>query len=257
MEMTQNSDVVAAALRHIGPPADSNPVGWPSTNLVDAIAGVMVNLLVTQAAEFGNTEMVYLHVWAENPQVAGEFCQAMFQSLTEQFRKVRRVRADSVIAELTHNRNFATEHLEAVTSRLHEIEVKFAAALDELRNLSDSISREGTNRPALEETNRERRAAESLLENQQALHQVLVAGAKDPQCSLVSGGDLLDSQPSLQRMKDGLIDAQPRSSEIAGTRTNQHPKCIAASNAEKEIKQRMQQETVAVMRATQPPTKLE
>lgn len=58
-------------------------------------------------------------------------------------------------------------------------------------------------------------------------------------------------------MKDGPIDAQPRSSEIAGTRTNQHPKFIAASNAEKEIKQRMQQETVAVMRATQPPTKLE
>ncbi|MCP4885778.1 MAG: hypothetical protein GY904_04090 [Planctomycetaceae bacterium] len=42
MEMTQNPDVVAAALRHIGPPADTNPVGWPSTNWVDAIAGSKV-----------------------------------------------------------------------------------------------------------------------------------------------------------------------------------------------------------------------
>lgn len=42
MEMTQNPDIVAAALRHIGPPADANPVGWPSTNWVDAIAGSKV-----------------------------------------------------------------------------------------------------------------------------------------------------------------------------------------------------------------------
>jgi succinoglycan biosynthesis transport protein ExoP len=173
----------------------------------------------------------------------------MSQSLTEQLRRVRRVRADSALAELTHNRNLATEHLEAATSRLHEIEVKFAADFGDLRNLSDSILGDGTNRRVLEETNRELRAAESVLEKQQALYQVLVAGAKDPQCLLVSGGDLRDSQPSLPRMKDGPIDAKLRSSELAGTMTIQHPKSIAASNAEKEIKQRMQQETVAVMRA--------
>ncbi|MDF1841412.1 MAG: hypothetical protein P1U77_08255 [Rubripirellula sp.] len=58
-------------------------------------------------------------------------------------------------------------------------------------------------------------------------------------------------------MKDGLIDAQLRSSKLASTMTNQHPKFIAASNTEKEIRQRTQQETVAVMRAMQPTIKLE
>ncbi len=257
LEMTKNPDVVAAALRQIGPPAETAANGWPSTNLVDAVAGSKVNLLAAQGSEFGNTEVVYLQVRAENQQRAGEFCQAMYQSLTEQLRKVRRVRADSVIDELTHNRNLATEQLEAVTNRLHDIEVKFAADLGELRNLSDSISGDGTNRRALEETNRELRTAESQLEKKQALYQVLVAGAQDPQCLLVSGGDLLDSQPSLQRIKDGLIDAQLRSSELAGTMTKQHPNYIAANKAEKEIKHRMQQETVAVMRAMQPTIKLE
>jgi hypothetical protein len=119
---------------------------------------------------------------AENPQRADKFSQAMFQCLIEQLRKVRRVRADRVIAELPHNRNLATEHLAAVTSRLHEIEVEFAADLGELRSLGDSISGDGTNRRVLEATTRELRAAESLLEKQQALYQVLVAGAKAPQC---------------------------------------------------------------------------
>lgn len=256
LEMTQNPEVVAAALRQIGPPDGQSDPAWPSTEVIDSIASTKVNLLAPQGSEFGNTEVVYLQVQAETQQRADAFCQAMFENLTEQLRKVRAVRADSVIDELTHNRDVAAQHLDEATERLHEIEVKFATDLGELRNLSDALSGDGTNRRALEETSRDLQTAELELEKLQSLNKLLVAGAEDPQHLLVSGGDLLESQPSLQRMKDGLIDAQLRSSELAGSVTGEHPKLRAAIAAEEEIKRRMQQETAAVIRAMQPTIQL-
>ncbi len=257
LEMTQNPEVVAAALRQIGPPPGKSDPAWPSTETIDSAARSKVNLLAPQGSEFGNTEVVYLQVQAETQQRAHAFCEAMFENLTEQLRTVRRVRADSVIEELTHNRDLASEHLDQATSRLHEMEVRFATDLGELRTLSDAISGDGTNRRTLEETNRELQTAELEFEKLQSLYQLLLAGAKNPQHLLVSGGDLLASQPSLQRLKDGLIDAQLRSSELAGSVTAEHPKLRAAIAAEEEIKQRMQQETAAVIRAMQPTVQLE
>ncbi|MEM8669675.1 MAG: hypothetical protein AAGG48_19270 [Planctomycetota bacterium] len=257
LEMTQNREVVAAALRQIGPPDGVFDPTWPSTEWIDTVANRRVNLLASQGTEFGNTEVVYLQVEAVNKERASMFCDAMFDNLKQQLRNVRRVRADSVIEELTHNRNLASQDLDEATDRLHQIEVKFATDLSELRNLSDSISSDGTNRRTLEQTTRDLQVAELELEKMHALLALLLAGSEDPQRLLVSGGDLLASQPSLQRMKDGLIDAQLRSSELAGTVTSDHPKLRAAAAAEKEIKQRMQQETAAVILAMQPTLKLE
>lgn len=257
LEMTQSPEVVAAALRQIGPPSGAPDATWPSPEVIDSVASRNVNLMAPQGSEFGNTEVVYLKVHAEDQQRASEFCEAMFESLKAQLRKVRRVRADSVIEELTHNRNLAAQHLVEATDRLHQMEIKFATDLGELRNLSDAIASDGTNRRALEEINRDMQAAELELERSQALHQLLLAGAEDPQRLLVSGEELLASQPSLQRMKDGLIDAQLRSSELAGTVTKEHPKLRAAITAEQEIKRRMQQEMASVILAMQPTLKLE
>ena len=121
----------------------------------------------------------------------------MFDNLTEQLRSVRRVRADSIIAELNHTRDLAKQNLDEASARLHEIEVQFGTDLGELRNLNDTISGDGTNRRTLEETTRELHAVELELDKLESLHDLLVAGANDPQHLLISGGDLLASQPSL------------------------------------------------------------
>ena len=140
---------------------------------------------------------------------------------------------------------------------MKEIEIQFGADLGELRNLSDTISGDGTNRRALEETTVELQAAELELEKMEELNKVLVAGVQDPQHLLISGGDLLTSQPSLQRLKDGLIDAQLATSQLSGVFTDANPKRRAALATEKEIKSRMQQETAAVIRATEPTIRLQ
>ncbi len=255
LEMAQNPEVVGAALRQIGPP-DGDDAGWPSSKVIDGIAADCVNIVAPKGSEFGNSEVIYLQVKSDDKERAIEFCEAMFDSLTAQLQNVRRVRADSVIAELSLARDLAERNLDDASERIRQIEVQFGSDLGELRNLNDTISGDGTNRRTLEQTTIERQTAELELDRLEALHELLTAGADNPQHLLISGGDLLASQPSLQRLKDGLIDAQLAASQLSGIYTAENPKHRAAVAAEKEITRRMQQEAAAVIRAMEPSLRL-
>lgn len=257
LEIAQNREVVAAALRQIGPPNGKNAESWPPVSIVDSTIESSVNILAPQGSEFGNTEVVYLAVKANEQDRAVQFCSAMFENLTKHLRDVRRVRADSVIIELTHARDMAKQNLSEVSARMQEMEVRFGADLAELRNLNDTISGDGTNRRALEETKQQLQAAELELEKLESLHALLVAGAKDPQRLVISGGDLLNSQPSLQRLKDGLIDAQLRASQLSGVYTMNNPKRRAAIANEREIREHIVQETTSVIGSMVPMLELQ
>ncbi|WP_442506586.1 hypothetical protein SH528x_005437 [Novipirellula sp. SH528] len=252
LEMTQNPEVVAGALRQIGPPSGTADPTWPPSDVVDRIAKDAVNLLAPQGSEFGSTEVVYLQVKAKNQQRSVDFCRAMFDNLTFHLRNIRKVRADSVISELNQARDLAQQNLDAASARMRVYEVKFAADLGELRNLNDAIAGDGTNRRTLEETVRELQIAELDLEKLNSLRELLVAGSENPDHLLASGSDLLSLQPSLLRLKDGLIDAQIRSSELAANRTEDHPALQNAKATELEIRSRMRDEAAVAVMAMQP-----
>ena len=249
LEMTKNPEVVAGALRELGPPSGSSWENWPNTETIDSIAKNAVNLVAPQGSEFGNTEVVYLQVKADDQKRAVEFCNSLFSNLTEHLRNIRRVRADSVVAELTFARDLARQNLEDAASRIREYEMRFAADLGDLRNLNDTISGDGTNRKALAQTVTELLTAEIELEKLESLKALLTEGAKDPDHLLVSGSDLLTLQPSLLRLKDGLVDAQIASSQLAANRSASHPTVINARAAENEIRGRMQDEAASIVKA--------
>lgn len=257
LEMAQNPEVVADALRQIGPPNGRPNPFWPPAEEIEEIAANWVNVLAPKGSEFGNTEVVYLEVKSKDQTRASQFCRAMFDSLTTRLRTVRRVRADSIIAELTHARDLARRNRDETAAALHKIEVEFGTDLGELRDLNDTIAGNGTNRRTLEETRRDLQAAELELEKMESLHEFLTAGAKNPQHLLISGGQLLASQPSLLRLKEGLIDAQLASSQLSGIYTKENPKRRAAEAAEEEIKRRIQQEMAATIRTMEPIMKLQ
>ncbi|WP_168566714.1 hypothetical protein [Crateriforma spongiae] len=256
LEMAKNPEVVAAALRQIGPDKRSGADDWPSVKTIETVADQCVNLVAPQGSEFGSSEVIYLSVKAKKPDRAVAFCNALFDNLTEQLRKVRRVRADSIIVELTHARDLARQNLDEALTMIQEIEVKSGIDLGELRNLNDTISGDGTSRRTLETTTSDRQAAELALSKLEAFHQLLVDGASDPQKLLISGDELMSSQPSLQRLKEGLIDAQLETSKLAGNHTVLNPKRRVAMAVEEEIKRRLQQEAAAVVRGMQPELKL-
>jgi uncharacterized protein involved in exopolysaccharide biosynthesis len=181
----------------------------------------------------------------------------MFDSLTKRLRDVRRVRADSVIVELTQTRDIAKRHLEEVSARMQEIERNFGSDLGELRNLNEFDTAGSGNHQALATTREQLRLAEVELERLQALHSLLFAGSKDPQKLLIGGRDLLYSQPSLQRLKEGLIDARLKASQLSGVYTLQNPKRKAAIATEREIRERIIQETLSAIASMQPRIELQ
>lgn len=252
LEMTQNPEVVAAALSQIGPPLDSDWESWPNAEVIDEVASDCVNLLAPKGSEFGNTDVVYLQVKANSRSRAKAFCDAMFEKLIEQLREVRRVRADSVIAELTHTRELANKNLDEALYRLREIEVSFGADLGELRNLNETIPGDRTSRRSLAETTDELQSAELELEKLKSVYDLLVASSEDPQDLLVSGNDWLASQPSLQRLKEELLEAKLDYSRISTVYTADHPRWKVVRATELEIQARLREETESVIKAMEP-----
>ncbi|EMI43037.1 signal peptide protein [Rhodopirellula sp. SWK7] len=256
LELAQNPEVVAAALRQIGPVGGGNDPTYPSAREVDEIAKESVNVVAPQGREFGNTEVVYLTVEAETQERAGEFCRVLLDSLTSHLREVRRIRADSVIVELTHARDLARQKLDSALGRMREIELQVGSDLGELRNLNDTISGDGANRRSMQEIERELQTAELEMRRLDSLYQLLLAGSQNARTLLISGDELLSSQPSLQRLKDGLIDAQIEASRLASVYTTEHPRRRAAITTEREIEQRMLEEARGALRAMEPTLRL-
>jgi uncharacterized protein involved in exopolysaccharide biosynthesis len=62
---------------------------------------------------------------------------------------------------------------------------------------------------------------------------------------------LLDSHPSLRRLKDGLIDAQLRTSALLGTMSANHPSVLAAKEAEEEIGRTLHRELAIARRGVE------
>lgn len=256
LELAQNPEVVAAALRRLGPPGGGEEPSYPSAKQVDLIAKEHVNVVAPQGREFGNTEVVYLSVEAESQERAEKFCRVLLDSLTAHLRQVRRIRADSVIVELTHARDLARQKLDSALARMKEIEIQVGSDLGELRNLNDTVSGAGANRHRMQEIDRELQTAELEMRRLESMHQLLLAGSQNAQTLMISGDELLSSQPSLQRLKDGLIDAQIEASRLASVYTKEHPRRRAAITTQNEIEQRMLDEAHNALRAMQPTLQL-
>lgn len=257
LEMARNLEVVTAALKKVGPPNGRPSTSWPTAAMVASTAKRLVNVRAPRGGEFGGSDMFYLQVEQDSPKRAHDFCVALFDSLTQQLRQVRQVRADSLIAELTHAKALAQERLKTAADHMREIEINFGSDLGELRNLTETINGEGANRRAMEDTLKELQIAELELEKLHSLKEFLTRGLSDPNHLLVSGADLLTRQPSLQRLKDGLIDAQLARSKLSGNMRSDHPKIKTAEIAEVAIIRAIEEEIGSVLQSMEPMIKIE
>ncbi len=80
---------------------------------------------------------------------------------------------------------------------------------------------------------------------------LLQATQQDPQQLVVAPAPLLESQPTLRQLKQGLVEAQLRASVLAGTVTEGHPQLVVARQAEQDIKRVIFQEVAAAIRGVE------
>ncbi|MGM0488594.1 MAG: Wzz/FepE/Etk N-terminal domain-containing protein [Planctomycetota bacterium] len=236
LELARSPAVVAGALEQVGPPAScQNPREWPTGEDV-AAARERIEIVAPNGLEFGTTPMFYLNVGAPNRQRAIKLTTAIRDESETRFKQLRDQQTQAEIAELTNTVQLAAAALREETAKLQKIETRAGPDLSELRMLSDSFSGNSDLQTTLAEVRQELRQVENLSSANTQLLELLTAAQEDPAQLVATPNTLLESQPALRSLKEGLIEAQLNTSQLLGTMSDSHPRVKAAQVAQSEIR---------------------
>jgi uncharacterized protein involved in exopolysaccharide biosynthesis len=192
-----------------------------------------------KGTEFGKSEIFYLNVRDRDRGRAMALDDAICDQLQARFQDLRDAKAKSMIDELTKTVALARADVSDVTTRLTELEAKVGSNLAELRFLQDNSASDSSLRRTLTEIKSELRQVQTTEQTDQELLALLAAAKKDPSKLLATPNQLLDSQPALRRLKEGLLDAQLRRAQFQGRMLDGHPLVQAAKESEEKIALRL------------------
>ena len=242
LEMSKSQQVVHDALVAVGPLKSLlNWMGsgeYPTKELVEEVAKSSISVHAPKGTEFGVTEVIYMDVKADAKDEAMLLSTALTDALEARLQQVRKARADGVLAELTHARNSAKRELSISTDRLHAIESEAGSDLSDLRGMTDTVAGAATSRAEFDQVKNDLRQAEVSRQALIADRELLVRATKDPSAFIVAPGSILNSQPGLKRLREGLVDAQLSGSQLTGKFMNIHPAVIASQSTMSSISKR-------------------
>jgi uncharacterized protein involved in exopolysaccharide biosynthesis len=253
LELAKSRSVLAQTLELVGPPADrSSSEAWPSDEEITLFSEAF-KIAPPKGAEFGTTEVFYLKVQDKNRRRAIALATTLCNQLEARYNQVRDGRAQSMVAELTKSVQLAQADLQAATARLKHVEQKVGSDLAELRHLSQASGGgvESDLRRKSLELESELRTAVAKERNLTALVDNLESSLADQGQLLATPNGLLESQPALRKLKEGLLDAQLRTAQLLGSMSAVHPQVIAAREAEQEIRRHLRGELIVAIRGVE------
>ena len=251
LEVAKSRSVLQAALREVGPPADyRQPAAWPTErDIVEARDHI--KLTPPKGAEFGKTEVFYLNIRAEERERSVALNEAIFRQLQTHFQQLRDAKAQSMVEELTKTVALARADLDRATAALESTEKRVGSDLAELRSMQDMAASDSALRRSGEEIRGQLRENVLADKANRRWLEVLAEAENDSGRLVAMPSRLLDSHPSLRRLKDGLIDAQLRTSALLGTMSANHPSVLAAKEAEEEIGRTLHRELAIARRGVE------
>lgn len=252
LELVRSRGVLAAALQAVGPPSSFRGEAgtWPTEQDV-ADLRELVKLAPPKGAEFGRTEVFYLKVRDPHRDRAMALVSALCAQLELSFQKLRDVKAASLVGEIEKAVELAAKDLAESTARLSEIERQVGSDLAELRLLYDTTSGESALRRTTTEIQTELRQVRSAQKASEQLLELLKLAQAEPDRLVAMPNSLLESQPGLRRLKDGLIDAQLAASQLLGRMSEAHPQVRAAREAQRQIVHDVHEEIANAIRAVE------
>ena len=256
VELAKSHGVLTPALTRVGPPPDyPNKSLWPTAQDVADLSD-HVRLVPPKGTEFGRTEVFYLRVKAKNRQRAIDLTDALCRQLESSFQGLRNAKAQSMIAELIKVARVSQDDLADSTRRLNTLERRVGSDLAELRLLSESSGGDSTLRRTITEIRGELRLAYATQQSYDGLLAQLQRARHDPGELVNTPSQLLDSQPALKRLKEGLVDAQLRTAVLLGKMTEHHPLVRAAREGEQEIGRQLHDELASAVRSIEAQSRL-
>lgn len=251
LELAHTHTVVSTALMMVGPPTGRKiQAPWPTEQEIAALAGSM-KISPPKGAEFGKTEVFYLQVDDTDRERAINLASALCDQLKKRFEDLRDAKARSLIEELGKTVTIAENDLQSATVKLTEMDAKAGSDLGELRTLLDTPTGDSPLRHSITEMQTELRGARVAVESNKSLLKLLEEAKDDPHALAAAPSRLLDSQPSLKRLKDGLIDAQLHTSQLLGSMSESHPLVVSAKAAESAISEQLHSELDAAEHGVQ------
>jgi len=187
-------------------------------------------------AEFGKTEVFYLTAEDTDRDRAIRLVAELCNQVDSRLRELRQQRAEGMLAELAEQQAVTAAALDEQTKLLEEFEASVGPDLGELRMLHSAFGGQSDLREQLVSLERDLRTAETKINDGHQLIAQLRAAQSEPQRLVATPNSLLASQPALQRLKDGLVDAQLATARLRGVRSDIHPLVIAAVESESRIR---------------------
>ncbi len=234
MELAKSRAVLESALRLVGPPNGNATTLWPTAQAVSDLRDA-VSLTPPKGAEFGKTEVFYLQVKDQSPDRAVALSKAISAELRNRVGSLRDEKAQSMVAELERGVALAEKDLDHATEALSGLESQVGGDLAELRLLNAGNNGDSDLRRKTVEIETELRTARLLRQENEKLLTLLQAAQNDQAKLLATPNRLLESQPALRRLKDGLVDAQLRTAQLRGNMSDAHPLVAAAVLAERNV----------------------
>ena len=228
--------------------ADKSEV--PTTRQIELLRR-RLTMLPPKGSEFGKTEVFYLGIRDTDRERAVDLVSRLCRQLDVRLRELRDQRSPSVVDELEKQVELAVAANEADTDRLVEFETKVGPDLGELRMLNASFSGQSDLRQQVVSLQEESLIAEAGVREAEQLLTVLRAAQQDPERLIAMPSSLLNSQPTLRRLKDGLVDAQLRAARLEGTRTTNHPQVKAALESVEYIRTDLHEELQVAIRGVE------
>lgn len=242
LELAKSQTVVQQTLREVGLTATPYDVQTFRS---------AIDMRPPGGAEFGKTEIFYLSVRNSNRDRAGVLVAALCKQLEQRMQEIREQNAQGMMTELQRTVAMADGDLATQIGRLSAFEAKIGADLAELRNLNSDAGAQGGVSQELQSIETERRASQSSLRENQRLLKVLTAAKDDPKQLLATPNSLLVSQAAVSQLKGALVNAQLRTANLLGTRSEAHPFVIAARESENAIRRQLNSEVAVAIRGLQ------
>jgi polysaccharide biosynthesis transport protein len=256
LEIARSRGVLEAALKQVGPPADCIKVeSWPTDRDI-ATCRKSVKLLPPKGAEFGKTEVFYLTVRDHDRNRAVALAETIYDRLQTRYQQLRDAKAHSMVDELSKTASLAKADLSESTGRLSAVETRIGGDLAELRSMQDVGASDSALRRSVEELRNQLREVHTTAKANQELLAVIKSAQDDPGRLVAAPSRLLESQPALKRLKDGLLDAQLATAKLLGTRSADHPIVQAARQTEEEIGRHLHDELALAIRGIEVETRL-
>jgi uncharacterized protein involved in exopolysaccharide biosynthesis len=235
LELGKSRSVLWAALQQVGP-AQSGPreSAWPTERALESLRQT-AKIVPPKGVEFGTAEVFYLDAADKDRDRAVALDHAICEQLQLRFQAIRDAKAQSMIHELSKTVRMAQVDLQETSDRLNAVERQVGSDLAELRSLQDAGYSDSSLRRTVNEIESELRQARGTHKANLELLDLTRSAKADPGRLLAAPGRLLDAQPALRKLKEGLIEAQLRTAQLRGRMSPDHPLVIAAMATEEEV----------------------